>query len=172
MKKFVFIGLAAICMISISVAQTGKAPTKAAAPAHQTVMPGELQWNPFMPGVEVAVVAGDPDKAGGIFTIRIKTADGVKIPPHWHPTTENVTVLQGTFLAAMGEKFDEKALKPIPTGGFISVPKEMRHFASAKGVCIVQVHGEGPFKINWVNPEDDPANKAKTTPAKKPAKKE
>jgi hypothetical protein len=39
------------------------------------------------------------------------------------------------------------------------VPKEMPHFALAKGDVIIQVHGIGPFRITWVNPEDDPAKR-------------
>jgi hypothetical protein len=36
---------------------------------------------------------------------------------------------------------------------------EMRHFAWAKGETIVQVHGTGPFEINYVNAADDPRKK-------------
>jgi len=36
----------------------------------------------------------------------------------------------------------------------------MRHFAMAKGETIVQVHGVGPFEINYVNAADDPRKKA------------
>jgi hypothetical protein len=32
--------------------------------------------------------------------------------------------------------------------------KEMRHFATVKGENIMQVHGVGPFKVNWVNPAE------------------
>ena len=39
-------------------------------------------------------------------------------------------------------------------GNFTFIPKEMRHFATARGETIVQVHGMGPFKVNWVNPAD------------------
>jgi hypothetical protein len=41
---------------------------------------------------------------------------GYKIPPHWHPTDENVTVLSGTLGAGMGDKFDKSSaslLKPV-----------------------------------------------------------
>ena len=41
------------------------------------------------------------------FVIRLKCADGAKVPAHWHPTDENLTVLKGTFLVGMGETFDE-----------------------------------------------------------------
>jgi len=39
-------------------------------------------------------------------------------------------------------------------GNFVTMPKEMRHFAMSKGETIVQVHGAGPFKVNWVNPSE------------------
>jgi len=42
----------------------------------------------------------------------------------------------------------------MPAGGFVQVGKEMRHFAKAKGETVVQVHGMGPFKVNWVNPSE------------------
>ena len=65
-----------------------------------------------------------------------------------------MTVLKGTFLVGMGETFDETKLMTMNVGNFISMPKEMRHFAASKGESIVQVHGVGPFKVNWVNPAD------------------
>lgn len=39
------------------------------------------------------------------------------------------------------------------------MPKEMHHFAVTKGATILQVHGIGPFEINYVNPADDPRKK-------------
>jgi len=35
----------------------------------------------------------------------------------------------------------------------------MHHFAWFKGETIIQIHGEGPFQINYVNPADDPRKK-------------
>jgi hypothetical protein len=37
---------------------------------------------------------------------------GTKIPAHWHPTDENVTVLKGIFQVGTGEKFDRLDCKP------------------------------------------------------------
>jgi hypothetical protein len=48
----------------------------------------------------------------------------------------------------------ETKLQTLNVGIFISMPKEMRHFAMSKGESIVQVHGMGPFQVNWVNPAD------------------
>ena len=54
----------------------------------------------------------------------------------------------------MGETFDESKLQTMNVGNFVSMPKEMRHYATCKGETIVQVHGAGPFKVNWVNPSE------------------
>jgi hypothetical protein len=50
--------------------------------------------------VRVAVLQGDPMTAGHTYTLRLSCTDGTKIAPHWHPTTENVTVISGA--AAVG----------------------------------------------------------------------
>jgi quercetin dioxygenase-like cupin family protein len=125
-----------------------------AAPAHNIVRSGDLKWAPIIKGCELAHVSGDPGADGAEFVLRIRCVDGAKIPAHWHPTDENLTVLKGTFLVGMGEKFDEAKLTAMNTGNFTSMPKQVRHFAACKGETIVQVHGAGPFKVNWVNPAD------------------
>ena len=107
----------------------------------------------------MAVVSGDPDKAGAPFVIRIKNPDGTKVPPHWHPTDENITVLTGTFVVGMGRNFDPASGQELSAGSYMVVPKQMPHFAIAKGDVLIQVHGIGPFRITWANPEDDPAKK-------------
>jgi quercetin dioxygenase-like cupin family protein len=83
-----------------------------------------------------------------------RAVPSVQVPAHWHPTDESVTVLRGMFLAGMGESYDEAKLETMAAGSFATIPKQMRHFAKAKGEAFVQVHGIGPFKVNWVNPAD------------------
>ena len=51
-----------------------------------------------------------------------------------------------------GKVFDTAKLTPMDAGSFILMPKTMRHFALCKGATMIQVHGMGPFKINWLNP--------------------
>jgi hypothetical protein len=125
-----------------------------AAESHMIIGVGDLKWSAIIRGCQLAPVSGDPGADGTEFVLRIRCVDGAKIPAHWHPTDENVTVLQGTFLAGMGEKFDESKLLTMNVGSFVLMPKEMRHFAMCKGETIVQVHGVGPFKVNWVNPAE------------------
>lgn len=121
-----------------------------------------LTWGdapPVLPaGAKMAVVSGDPAKAE-LFAVRVQLPSGYKIAPHWHPTDEHVTVLSGTFSLGMGEKFDQAALKDLSAGGYASLPAEMRHFATTKGVTTIQVDGMGPFVLNYVNPADDPSKK-------------
>jgi hypothetical protein len=103
--------------------------------------------------VKVAVIQGSPMQAGRPYTVRLYCSDATKIPPHWHPTAENVTVIKGKLAIAMGSTFDASALQDLSAGGFVSVPARMRHFASCKGETVVQVHGMGPFVINFVPAE-------------------
>ncbi len=149
-----------ICIFAFAAAalvfgpRTYSQEKKEAGDAHKIVHFGDLKWTPIIKGCDLAPVAGDPNAEGAPFVLRIRCTDGTKIPAHWHPTDENLTVLKGTFLVGMGESFDENKLQTMNVGNFVSMPKEMRHFAMNKGETIVQLHGSGPFKVNWVNPSD------------------
>jgi hypothetical protein len=125
-----------------------------------TASPKQVKWGPvppeLPPGAQLAVISGDPSKAGAIYTIRLKMPDGYQVGPHWHPQDENVTVISGTFGIGMGDQFDKSKGELIKTGGFAGAPKEMHHYAWAVGPTVIQLHGEGPFVITYVNPADDP----------------
>lgn len=155
--------LACLLLTVSGYAQT-KAPAKKPASAMPVVVPaGSEKWGDIpaesmvgTPSVEMggkvqmAVVQGNPMQAGAPYTLRLSCTDGTKIAPHWHPTTENVTVVKGTFGIGMGSKWDEAALKDLPAGSFASAPARMRHFAMCKGDSVLQVHGIGPFVVNFV----------------------
>ena len=121
--------------------------------------PNEIKWQDgpaaLPPGAKFALLEGDPSKEG-LFTMRIRMPDGFKIPPHTHPAVEHVTVISGTFNFGMGEKFDQSATQEMPAGTFGFWPAGMKHFVSVKGETVVQVHGIGPWKIEYLNPVDDP----------------
>jgi|SoiMethySBSTD1v2_1073268.scaffolds.fasta_scaffold1494994_1 quercetin dioxygenase-like cupin family protein len=140
-----------------------KVTYKVAQP-HTMITPNDVKWGPAPPalpaGAQLAVLSGDPSKAGP-FTIRVKFPDGYKVSPHWHPTDENVTVLEGTFAMGVGDKLDASNAHDMTVGSFVRMPKGTRHYALAKGETVVQVHAEGPFVINYVNPNDDPRKQTK-----------
>ena len=81
--------------------------------------PLKLQWadtgHPF-PKTQIALVDGDPSKAGP-FVMRFRCPDDYKIAPHTHRTTEVVTVLEGTFHAGLGDTFDASTLTQYAEAG-------------------------------------------------------
>lgn len=124
-------------------------------------VPADVRWKDgpaaLPPGAKLAVLEGDPAK-DGFFTMRLLLPDGFKIPPHTHPKVEHVTVISGVFNLGMGEKFDENGGHAMPAGTFGFWPAGMKHFAWAKGETVIQLHGLGPWTINYLNPADDPRN--------------
>ena len=127
-----------------------------AASSHKTPT---LTWGPapavFPKGAQMAVVSGDPSKAG-LFTIELSMPDGYKIPAHFHPTDERVTVKQGTFLVGMGDTLDLAKTNTMKVGDKGRIPAGHHHFAAAKGPVVVSVTARGPFAMTYVNPADDP----------------
>ncbi len=131
-----------------------------AAPAAQ---PSALHWGPapavFPQGARMAVLSGDPGKAAQ-FMVELAFPAGYKIPPHFHPTAEMVTVKKGTFLVGMGDAFDVAKTKAMQVGDSGSIPANAHHFATAKVATFVTVSAMGPFAMTYVNPADDPQKAA------------
>lgn len=129
---------------------------------HMSIAAQETKWQaaPTMipRGAQVAVLEGDPSKEGAPYTVRLKFPGGYKIPPHSHPTDENVTVISGAFGIGMGDKLETTSGHFVKAGGFVRMPQGRHHFAWVKGRTIIQVHGLGPFALTYVNPADDPRN--------------
>ena len=135
--------------------------TWAQAPAHQMYSAKDLKWadSPSLPaGAKIAVLQGPMNEAKP-FVARIKLPNGAKIPPHWHPAIEHVTVISGSFSMGMGEKWDDKGMHKLGAGDMMIMQPQTRHYAKANGETVVQIHGVGPWQVNYVNPADDPRNK-------------
>ena len=131
------------------------------ASAQKIVMPDAIKWEDaksLPPGAKMAVLEGDPTKEGFV-AFRIKLPANYRIPPHYHPSPERVTVLSGTLHLGMGETVDEKAATALPAGAYSSMPPEMRHFAWTEGETVLQLATIGPWAITYVNPADDPRRK-------------
>jgi hypothetical protein len=129
---------------------------------HIMVLPENVKWidgpPSLPPSAKFSVIEGDP-KVAGLFTMRLWFPAGFIIPAHWHPADEHVTVISGTFLMGLGDKFDSVKLQPLPAGSFGVMLTGTKHFAMTKVETIVQLHGVGPWGINYVNPADDPRKK-------------
>src|SRR6266851_7712251 len=115
--------------------------------AVKLVKPDELTWrdNPALPkGGQVAVLVGDPAKAGGVVVQRVKFPANYKVPPHTHPYAEVVTVISGRVGFGMGEKFDPKDGDMVTAGGFFSQPAKHAHYVwTGSEAAIVQVQFTG-----------------------------
>lgn len=92
------------------------------------------------PGAKIAVVKGDPSKAGD-FIVRIKMPAGYSVPPHHHPADEAVRVVAGGPLTyGMGEKMDKANSGSLEKGYHITLGAGMNHWVIAPdGGATVQV---------------------------------
>jgi quercetin dioxygenase-like cupin family protein len=146
-----------VCLAVFSVAGRASQQTAQAdaASSHSVVKPDGLKWGPFIGPSQMALVAGDPSQPGP-FVVRVKSPAGTVIPAHWHPTDENLTVLEGKFAIGMGDAFDASKLTVMERGDFTEMPAKMHHYAKAVTDTVVQIHGMGPFAVTFVNPADDP----------------
>lgn len=126
---------------------------------HVLVTPGDLTWQdgpPSLPaGAQFSVIEGDP-KRDGLFTMRVKLPANYRIPAHWHPADEHVTVISGTFNMGTGDVLDPTKGTALPAGSFALMPAQMRHFAWTSEETVIQLHGVGPWQIHYINPADDP----------------
>src|SRR5438105_4983402 len=74
---------------------------------HVMMAPAELTWSdlPSLPGVKIAVIEGPLNEAVPIM-FRLKFPASYKVPPHFHPGIEHITIISGTLNMGMGDVFD------------------------------------------------------------------
>lgn len=146
-------------VLVVAVAAAPIARTQTAA--HVMVTPGELKWTdvPSLPaGAKLAAIEGTLNEAVP-FTFRLKLPANFQIPAHWHPAIEHVTVISGSFNLGTGDKLDKSKTKPLSAGSIAIMQPKTHHFGWTEQETILQVHGVGPWAINYVNPADDPRKK-------------
>lgn len=126
------------------------------------VMPEAVVWkeNPAIPkGAHVAILLGDPTKAGEVVVQRVRFPANYQIPPHTHPYAETVTVMSGSIGYGMGEKTEKKG-EMGKAGAFFANPAKHAHYVwTGNEPAIVQVQFVGPGGIDYINPADDPRKK-------------
>lgn len=105
-------------------------------------------------GLKMARLHGDPTAGHQSFAFRLLMPDGYRIPPHWHPSDENVTVIEGRFLLGMGEEADWERMQTYEQGDFLHIPTPHRHYAAAEGDTIVQIHSFGRWALILVDPPE------------------
>ena len=155
MQRILLVSLSALLVSSAST--TVAHPHKAAAAKGMKWMDGTAVGLPK--GSEVAVVKGDPTKAGD-FTVHLKFPADFAVPPHSHPGDETVRVVSGGPLHyGMGDKLEMANAASLEKGYHVTLQAGMNHWAHAPVATVVAVSGKGPFGITYANPADDPRTK-------------
>ena len=154
-RGILFVGVVAVAVLVLSAS----AGTAASGPGAMTaqaapvvVMPSAIKWVPVegMAPLQSVVLYGDPTKAGSLYALRYNVPDGFKFPVHWHPALEQVTVISGSFMVGVGDKWDASKMTTLPAGTFVAIPPNVNHYGMAKGDTILEIHGIGPDTINMV----------------------
>jgi quercetin dioxygenase-like cupin family protein len=126
-----------------------------------SILSEHVKWQSFPafpPEARLAVLVGDPAKAGP-YVVRVRLPAGVKLMPHTHAEDRIYTVVSGVFYIGLGTKYDPDKLQAYAPGSVIVLPANTPHFHWAKsGDYITQVAGVGPLGITYVDPHDDPRN--------------
>jgi len=136
-------------------------PVSAQHGAHMITTPDDLKWEDVAslpPGAKIAVIEGKMNQEGPI-TARVKLPANYKIPPHFHPAQERVTVLLGTVNIGMGDKFDAQKTTAMKPGTVLLMPPKMHHFAWTSEETIFQLNVTGPWVVTYINQADDPRKK-------------
>ena len=162
--KIIFSSTLALVLV-MAFSSTLLSAEETQSPEMRLYPPTSVEWKPgpaaIPAGAKMAVLEGDPTKEGP-FVVRFQFPDGYHIPPHTHPKTERVTVISGNLYLAAGETLDRNSAKNLPAGSFGYWPAGMKHAAWSEGETVIQLHGTGPWQINYVNPADDPRNAKKS----------
>lgn len=180
-RPIIFISLITIVMSPMALANKAEdmmSIIDLSKPAYFTQQ--DIQWSPattLPPGASIAVLEGDPLQAGP-YTLQLRLPENYKIPAHWLPMDEHITVLQGSLYVRMGNldiekpkekgKEKEKAKereKILTLGSFSRIPTKMEHSLWTTEETVIQLHGLGPWNISYVNPQDDPNKTAVPNPA-------
>jgi quercetin dioxygenase-like cupin family protein len=122
----IFVVAAALCL--------GIPTTWAQHSAHVMITPSELKWSdvPSLPtGATIAVIEG-PMNEPVPFTVRIRFPANYKLPAHWHPAVERITVLSGTFNMGVGDELDPQKTTPLAPGSIAIMQPKTHHFALTK----------------------------------------
>lgn len=124
----------------------------------------DVEWRPFPafpPQARLAILVGDPTKAGP-YVIRVKLPADVRMMPHQHPEDRIYTVLSGVFYIGLGDVFDADKLVAFAPGSVIVLPGGQPHFHWARsGEYVTQVTAIGPLGLEYIDPASDPRNGAK-----------
>lgn len=160
MKTYVIIPAATALTLALSVAAPRAAELPYRGDGHIMLEADQLQWTDIAsmaPPAQIAVIEGNLSEEGP-FTFRLKLPADYRLEPHVHPEYERVTVLSGTLNFAHSEEFDREATTALSAGDIAIMPPGAPMFGYTEEETVIQLHGKGPWGIQYINPADDPRN--------------
>lgn len=143
----------AINFLLVAVSGTS-ADDQDADPGFVHLQADEVEFRPVpeVPGLQFAVLAGDPGDSGP-YVIRAKFGPGLRTPPHYHDQDRFVSVVSGVWAFGTGDSGDCGETIPLRAGAFAMHPKGAVHY---DGSCndaevVVQITGIGPVDTYWLD---------------------
>lgn len=171
MRAYAGIVLASLALGGAALGGTAVAQQKGGQPEaveHRFQLPDQLSWQPappgLPPGAQIAVLRGDPAGKSGDFVMRVRVPAGYHVPPHSHPTSENITIISGSMLYGMGNATDRTKATTLPAGTYVFLPANTPHtvWAGDQGM-VLEILAAAPFDLAYVNPNDDPRKQQAAT---------
>lgn len=161
MKKKTFFSIVAAAGLPFAVLPAAKmSETPYRGDGHMMLNAEKLEWTDIAsmaPPAQMAVIEGKLSEKEA-FTFRLKLPAGYEIRPHIHPAYERVTVLSGALHFAHGEEFDREKTHELRQGGVAIMAPGEPMFGYTEEETVIQIHGTGPWGIQYLNPADDPRN--------------
>lgn len=154
------LALAASFALSLGIGLAAAAPLPYEGEGHVMATPEQFEWGPvasMAPGAEITVLEGELSEAEP-FTFRLRLPADYVVAPHTHPEYERVTVLSGTFHFAHGREFDRAQTQALTEGSFAVMAPGEPMFGYTEEETVIQLHGTGPWAIEYIDPDDDPRN--------------
>jgi len=139
-------GLASVLVSGLVLSGGGVASAQEPGPLVQDEMP----WRPSGPGLEIAIVDGDPSVAGQPYTMMLRLANGAWIPPHTHTVAKRLLVVTGTLLVGHGATLDSSRVQALQSGGFLLMPAHHPHYEGGRGQTVVALYGVGPLRTTFL----------------------
>lgn len=116
--------------------------------------PDKIRWQPDdPPGAKYAVLDGDRDRRGALFSYAFWLPGGVWAPAHYHSQAAHVAVIRGTLKLGFGRTLNKVAVVSIPAGGFFIVRAGQPHFEGSDGECMIIGTAPGGWKTTIIGNE-------------------
>lgn len=144
-SKAIFVAAALALQMAMSVAIAGD---KA---GFVRLTPADFVWEQLEPGLDMAVLEGDP-RSEGYYIIRARFSPGTFSAPHYHPHDRFITVMEGTWWTGTGTMWDKENSIPLEAGSYMKHPAGAAHYDGAKDEAVtIEIRGMGPAPLIYVD---------------------